>query len=340
MGANTDAADLEVCRTLLKQGSTSFHVASHLLPQSIRGPATALYAFCRVADDAIDGSPDPQGALVELRQRLASACEGEPVDSAVDRAFARVLREYEIPRVVPESLLEGFAWDAHGAREYRTLTDVHDYSVRVAGTVGIMMALLMRQRSQAVLARACDLGVAMQLTNIARDVGEDARLGRLYLPSEWLREAGIDPAAFLAAPRFTPALGSVVARLLEAASRLYSRASVGISWLPANCRPGMHAARLFYADIGRTVRQSDFDSVSSRARVNSRRKAVLLLRAIVAAVRPGSALSPVVLDEARELVQAVPGFPGVDIAVEGRVAWTLHLFERLERADRARQGST
>jgi 15-cis-phytoene synthase len=334
----TEAADLEACGTLLRQGSTSFHVASKLLPPSIRGPATALYAFCRVADDAIDGSAEPLAALAQLRQRLASACDGEPVDSAVDRAFARVLRDYAIPRVVPESLLEGFAWDANGAREYRTLADVNDYSVRVAGTVGIMMALLMRQRSQAVLARACDLGVAMQLTNIARDVGEDARLGRVYLPSEWLREAGIDRDELLARPRYTPALGAVVARLLDAATVLYRRASVGIDWLPAACRPGMHAARLFYADIGRSVRRAGHDSITSRARVAAGRKAALMVQAVAAAARPGRALGAAVLPEARDLVEAVPGFSSVDVAVDGRVAWTLQLFERLERADRARGG--
>ena len=107
------------------------------------------------------------------------------------------------PAALPEALLEGLAWDAEG-RSYETLDDLFDYAARVAGTVGVMMTLIMGVRSPEALARACDLGVAMQLTNIARDVGEDARMGRIYLPRQWLREAGVDAEAFLADPQARP----------------------------------------------------------------------------------------------------------------------------------------
>ena len=106
-----------------------------------------------------------------------------------------------------------------------SLEALHGYAARVAGTVGVMMTLLMGVRDAAALARACDLGVAMQLTNIARDVGEDARAGRLYLPLDWLDEAGVDRDRFLAAPAPSPALARVVARLLAEADRLYARAA-------------------------------------------------------------------------------------------------------------------
>jgi phytoene synthase len=112
-------------------------------------------------------------------------------------------------------------WDAEG-RTYETISGVLDYSARVAAAVGAMMTALMGVRDANVLARACDLGTAMQLTNICRDVGEDARNGRIYLPLAWLREAGIDPEAFLADPRFTPALGEVVKRVLALADTLYN----------------------------------------------------------------------------------------------------------------------
>ena len=89
----------------------------------------------------------------------------------------------------------------------------------------------MGARSADLIARACDLGVAMQLTNIARDVGEDARAGRLYLPRAWLREAGVDPVEWLATPRFRPEIAAVVARLLKHAEGLYARADAGIAGL-------------------------------------------------------------------------------------------------------------
>jgi phytoene synthase len=95
-----------------------------------------------------------------------------------------------------------------------------------------MMTLLMGRRDAATLARACDLGVAMQLTNVARDVGEDARRSRIYLPLQWLRTEGVDPARLAAPPAFTSGLGRVVARLLFEADRLYRRAEPGIERLP------------------------------------------------------------------------------------------------------------
>ena len=257
-------ADLAACRTLLRGGSRSFHAASLLLPRSVRDPATALYAFCRLADDAIDQDSGRLAALARLRERLARAYDGRPLPIPADRALAAVLARFAIPRELPEALLEGFAWDAAG-RRYETLSDLTAYAVRVAGTVGAMMAMLMGVRAPQVVARACDLGVAMQFSNIARDVGEDAAAGRLYLPVQWLREAGIDPDAWLARPTFSPALGGVVQRLLAEAEALYARAGSGVRRLPLGCRPGIGAARLLYAEIGHEVLRRGGDSVGGRA---------------------------------------------------------------------------
>ena len=118
-----------------------------------------------------------------------------------------------------------------------------------------MMALLMGVRDRDMLARACDLGVAMQLTNIARDVGEDARAGRLYLPTQWLEEQGLDPDDFLARPEFDERIASCVQRLLDTAEDLYARSGEGIERLPIGCRPAMYAARAIYREIGRELEE-------------------------------------------------------------------------------------
>ena len=141
-----------------------------------------------------------------------------------------------------------------------------------------MMTLIMGVRSPEALARACDLGVAMQLTNIARDVGEDARLGRVYLPRQWLREAGIDIDAWIAGPKPDERLRPLVARLLREADGLYQRARDGIALLPANCRPAILSASLIYAEIGREIERNAFDSVTQRARVSAARKLQLMAR--------------------------------------------------------------
>jgi phytoene synthase len=331
--ARCAGADLAACRALLANGSRTFFAAAHVLPRRVRDPATALYAFCRLADDAVDLTDDA-AALERLRERLDGVYAGQPAAIAADRAFADVVARFAIPRALPEALLEGFEWD-RARRRYESVEELCDYAARVAGAVGAMMALVMERREPDVVARACDLGVAMQLTNIARDVGEDARADRLYLPMQWLREAGIDPDVWLARPAFSPALGRAVQRLLDFADALYARAAGGIAALPVACRPGMHAARLLYAEIGRAVERQGLDSVSRRATVPGRRKAQLVGAAMLAAAtsRPDEAVPP--LAATRFLVDAASIPHAADPArrFTDRVIGLIELFERLERRD-------
>ncbi|MCE4225998.1 phytoene/squalene synthase family protein [Methylobacterium sp. C25] len=338
------AADQAACRAAIRAGSKSFFTASTLLPPSVRTPSFGLYAFCRVSDDAVDeaGSRLCRRAAVEgLSQRLTLAYAGRPAASPADRALADIVARYAIPEVLPRALLEGLAWDSQG-RRYATLSDLTDYAARVAGAVGAMMTLIMGVRDPTVLARACDLGVAMQFTNIARDVGEDARAGRLYLPLDWLAEVGVDPDAFLARPEANPEIRTVVARLLGAAEALYQRSESGISGLPLACRPAIRAARLIYAEIGRAIEANGLDSISRRARVSRSRKAVLLARA--ALPNPALKLKELPpLPATAYLVEGVRQHPLQAAAIprrlpawwdiSGRIVHVLDLIEQLEKRD-------
>ena len=338
--ADSFDADLALCRATLRGGSRSFLAAARLLPARVHRPATALYAFCRDADDLIDaGREGAAAALAFLHRRLDAIYAGRPMAEPADRALSHVVAAHRIPRALLEALLEGFAWDAEG-RRYRDLPDLQDYAARVAGTVGAMMAVLMGARSPEAVARACDLGVAMQFSNIARDVGEDARAGRIYLPLRWLAEAGIDPEAFLASPAPSAALAGVVARLLSHAEALYARADAGIASLPFSCRPGIGAARRLYAEIGAQVARSGHDSITSRAHVTAARKAALGWASLCAATRspaslPGLAAPP--LPAVRTLVAAVATTatpPARIVAVPGweeRLSWLITLFSELDR---------
>jgi len=269
--------DAKACEEALRQGSHSFSRAARLLPARVRIPITALYAFCRMADDVIDHGAVTHAAVDALRGRLDRIYTGRPMAHAEDRALARVVEQYRIPRRLLDALIEGFACEIERCR-YETLDDLQSYAVRVAGTVGVMAATIMGRRDEETLSRACDLGVAMQLTNIARDVGEDARRRRLYLPRTWMREAGLDPDKWLANPTFSPELGGVVRRLLDEADRLYQRAESGIARLPADCRVAVQTARLVYADIGRVIEANGYDSVNQRAVTSGTRKTWLALR--------------------------------------------------------------
>ena len=334
----------------MRGGSKTFFAASRLLPRRVRGPAIALYAFCRVADDAIDFSDDRVTALAHLNERLRCVYAGNPMAYEPDRALAAVVREFDLPLELVAALLEGFEWDAEG-RRYETIEDLLAYGARVAGSVGAMMAVVMRTRGEQALARACDLGVAMQLTNIARDVGEDARFGRLYMPLAWMREAGLEPDAWLAEPVFDHRVASVVDRLIKAADELYQRSEHGIGQLPRDCRPAIRAARLVYAEIGRELEKAGHDSVNYRAVVSGRRKLALLARASGAAlIAPADPkLHFDALPANQFLVVAAKLLQG-DVPLQAKEAmepkrrsfderarWTTELFERLQLAEAAKK---
>jgi phytoene synthase len=335
-------ADIATCRMAIKTGSHSFYTASALLPQEIRTAARGLYAFCRLSDDAIDLDGGCLTALERLQDRLNRIYQGRPLSIPADRALADIVYRYAIPRALPDALLEGLEWDAQ-ARRYEDLEDLFAYATRVAGSVGAIMTLIMGVRAPEIVARACDLGIAMQFTNIARDVGEDARRGRVYLPLQWLRDARIDPDGFLAAPRISDGLRSVVHRLLRTADDLYARSEGGIAGLPMGCRPAIYAARYVYAQIGREVERNGLDSLSIRAHVSSKRKAWLILGSGAAALigKPGSP-SPCV-EEAQYLIDAVKASHSAWTAIDpyrlrwwnlvGQVNWFVDLVEKLERRE-------
>ncbi|WP_299628978.1 15-cis-phytoene synthase [uncultured Tateyamaria sp.] len=328
-----DPRDLHACTEAIRHGSLSFHAASKLLPKKVRDPALALYAFCRLADDEVDLKAEKVEAVLRLRDRLDRVYAGRPENAAPDRAFTAVVEQFDMPRTLPDALLEGLAWDAD-ARTYASLSEVRDYSARVASAVGAMMCVLMGVRDADALARACDLGVAMQLTNIARDVGEDALEGRLYLPTDWLDEAGIDRQAFFADPRPTKAVRGMVKRLVMEANRLYYRAEPGIAALPKSCRPGIYGARFIYAGIAGKLTTMGYDSITARARTSKAQKIGWLgqsvLQSGISMVMPQSAvLYAKPLPEVAFLVDAA--------ARNTRPARSDSLFEALAALEERRQ---
>ncbi|PZO48436.1 MAG: phytoene synthase [Alphaproteobacteria bacterium] len=332
--------DLATCREMIRTGSRSFFAASLLLPEYVRNGAYALYAFCRFSDDSVDVDHGGEAAVTRLAARLDAIYAGAPSDGAVDRALSDAIEHYDIPRAPFDALLEGLAWDAAG-RSCETLSDLYAYSARVAGAVGAMMTVLMGARDPHMAARATDLGVAMQLTNVARDVGEDARNGRLYLPRTWMCEAGIDPDAWLARPTFTPEIAKIVSRLLQHADELYRRADTGIAALPAPFRPAIYAARLLYAEIGEGVARAGYDSMSSRSVVPASRKLQLVARSLTRSwpVPSHAELHAASLPQTEFLVEAVSAGSANASAppvrgVRQDVQWVIDLFAALDERPR------
>jgi phytoene synthase len=335
--AKASRADYDHCRETLRRGSKSFFGASALLPKRLNDPAAAIYAFCRIADDCVDLHGEPRAALAALRMSLDRLYRGAPMDTEVERAFADTVAQWAIPRELPEALFEGFEWDLDG-RRYDNIEELLDYCVRVAGTVGLMMAVLMGVRDHESLARACDLGIAMQLTNIARDIGEDARRGRLYLPLSWLAEEGVDSDAFLSDPRYDDRIKRLVTRTLNLADHFYGQADGAISALPRDCRPGIFAARYIYAEIGRQIERHECDSISRRAYVANGRKALAVSRALIASIA-GVKLMPTIhrarIDGLVQATATAPRHQFLSNVDQSRVARIIGIFEKLEARDRA-----
>jgi len=341
---NFDSNDLQACVAMMQGGSKTFFAASRLLPPRVRTAAIALYAFCRVADDLVDEAKEGDRPLEELEIRLNAIYASTPQDHVEDHALSLVVQQYKLPRHLLEALIEGFTWDADG-RTYRSIEDLHAYGARVAGSVGAMMCWIMGPQSIDTLARACELGVAMQLTNIARDVGHDASIGRLYLPRDWMLQAGVDPDFWLTQPTFTPAIAQVVNRLLDEADRLYRQAHSGIAALPPDCRAAICAASMIYAEIGHQLRRDGLDSVNKRTVVSTTRKLMLLasawtqvhwIRVSDHTPEPLAAILGLVkgCQDATQQTGHQTYFP--NRAMPQRVAWMLELFERREseRLDR------
>ena len=334
----TPSTDMGLCKQQLSTGSRSFYFASHLLPSVMQHAACGLYAFCREADDLVDEGDDPTAALVLLHQRLDKIYKAKPEYRHTDRVLTQIVHTYHLPRGLLDALLEGFAWDAEG-KIYNSIDDVYDYSARVAGAVGVMMSVLMGVRDPKALARAADLGTAMQLTNIARDVGEDARLGRIYLPRDELTAEGVNPEALLVNPEFSDGIGVVTQRLLERANWLYQRADNGIAQLPRKYQPGIRAARKLYAAIGDKVGEIGYNSVDQRAIVATSKKFGLLASAIAFAQARSEGMDTPALPQNQFLIDAVVetgvAVPSVKSdPFKVRTLWMLDLFETLRERDR------
>ena len=279
----------------ISKGSSSFEAASRLFGKALREDVWQLYAWCRHCDDQIDGQ-DGGGAsvaltaaergrrLAHLRRMTRAALAGEPMADPAFEAFARVARKHQIPEQWPLELLDGFAKDVE-THSFADQQETLHYCWGVAGAVGVMMALIMGPKELPVLRRAQDLGLAFQLTNICRDVVEDAENGRVYLPADRLAAEGVaaTPDAMLD-PDNRAAVFRVATSQLELAEAYYRSARVGLRDLPFRGAVAVAAARDVYREIGRRILRKGPAALDSRMRVPKSVMVLRLLRGIAVAM--------------------------------------------------------
>tara|TARA_R110000824_G_scaffold99123_1_gene236210 strand:+ start:10762 stop:11697 length:936 start_codon:yes stop_codon:yes gene_type:complete len=275
-------------RISIERGSKSFARASKLFSKQTRERAWLLYYWCRACDDLADGQDhghgmsaiaNPEKTIAAMRMMTARAHGGEQTGNPPFDAFGVVAQESHIPKYFADDMIAGFSLDARGWRP-ESEEDLFQYCYHVAGAVGCMMAVVMgvSARDQEVLDRACDLGLAFQLANIARDIAEDAQAGRCYLPKNWLTEARIDPDHIMD-PARRDALIMLIERLCDLAGEYEISARVGASSLPFRSRWAVLAAAGIYGDIAREIKKSDGASLDRRIYTSKGKKLGWIVKA-------------------------------------------------------------
>lgn len=281
----TSAADraslVAEAERIIREGSKSFRFASNLFDQQTRERAWLLYSWCRACDDLADGQTlghgatapaDPERRIAYIREATDRALAGETVGVPPFDALRVVAAECAIPRRFMDDHLAGFALDAEGWRP-QSEDDLLRYCYHVAGAVGCMMAVLMgvAPDDQDTLDRACDLGLAFQLSNIARDIVEDQGVGRVYIPTDW---GAVDP-------NDRPSLAAVAERLADLVAAYEASARVGAARLPFRARWAVLSAAKIYGGIARKVVARGSYAWDSRTVVHKPEKLTMVINALV-----------------------------------------------------------
>lgn len=250
-------------REVLARHARTFDLAGRFLGPTRRDEAAVVYAFCRLVDDLVDEADDPeQGAeaLAEVEAELRGEAPARPLIAV----FKAQLDAHGVPRGVAHELIAGVRSDA-GPVLIADDAALLRYCYRVAGTVGLMMCGVLGVRAPLAQAFALDLGIAMQLTNICRDVAEDAARGRVYLPGSRLQRVGSSSAALLQGPPPRAAVAMVVLDLLELADRHYASADLGMRFIPWPSRLAILIASRVYRAIGLVLQDRGGDALAGRA---------------------------------------------------------------------------
>jgi len=292
-----DQRSVAACQSSIEVHSKSFAMASRLLAPGARLDARVIYAWCRRADDAVDLAESKACAkrkLGQLCSELEQIYAGAELTDPVLLAFQEVAFRCSIPKLYPHELLLGMQMDADGVR-YLSQDELMLYCYRVAGTVGLMMCHVLGLSDSRGLKHAAHLGMAMQLTNICRDVAEDYEQGRVYLPYESLQRFGIallfnGAGAVARADRATartsgvsilPAngiagLAQVIREQLRIADKYYASGDQGLYTLDRRSQFAVSSARLIYSRIGRQIEATGYDPCAGRAHVGRVRKLMLI----------------------------------------------------------------
>jgi len=298
-------------RETLRKGSKSFNLATFIFSKDTRESVYLLYSWCRHCDDVTDGSvlgfnQNPMGLELSrvdtLQEMTHLAVRGEY--GSIDKphvAFGMVARKYGIPVTYADDLLEGMKHDAELGK-IRTQSDLLKYCYQVAGTVGLMMCHIMGLKNPRALKNAVQLGIALQLTNIARDIGDDYRVGKIYLPEDWLKQEGISQQRLLD-PENSQNVDQLVKKLLLEADHHYKSGLQGLIDLPWRPALAVAVASSIYRTIGLQVLKAGDKARKTRITLGPTQKTWAIFRGLylVAKTIPLRLLAPRRVSPIREI---------------------------------------
>lgn len=267
---------------IIKKGSKSFFLASLFFSKKERNATWMFYSWCRYCDDAIDGEKDhalQKQKLSELQSKTAMLMSNPEENDSNFLALEKIVREYDIPLQYLLDFLRGMEMDVLGKRYY-TLKELEEYCYCVAGTVGLMMCHILGVRADLALPHAVALGMAMQLTNMARDIHEDKILGRLYIPLHWLDSIGLREADLFNDGNKSQLI-FLQEKLLRRADELYKEGYEGLKYLSLRSSWAVLIASQVYSNIGQVIRNNPTESLKKRAIVPITRKVFLVLKSLV-----------------------------------------------------------
>jgi phytoene synthase len=305
-------------RAVMRQHARSFSWAAIFLPRNRRDDAATVYAFCRFIDDLADEATDKDSAIDALEDVRAQLKGEKEISDAIVEAYLDVVDKRGIPADAALHLIEGVISD-FGTVRMESDRDLLRYCYRVAGTVGLMMSPILGVSDERAKPHAIDLGIAMQLTNICRDVDEDGDRNRCYIPASRLNEYGVSQGAVIAGDADKRVVKRVVFDLLQLAERYYKSADNGMRFIPFRSRVAIVVASRVYRSIGKKLAKWGYDPFAGRAVVGWFGKAYWVIRALIASCTAKIRGKSSYLPHKQWLHRRLGGLPGTNAFQEQRL---------------------